>query len=168
MNEQPWGLVDSSFPYSFEQYETLAKVTLAITILSMVGSLITIAFYAIFVYKKGAMADRVSLRCVATASVVNLADAVMNLTMIVYKGTIVPCSVLAILIQFTDVLGACLLSTIGVNLVLVFVIKVKRSCILERFYYPFSIIYSLTTMIIPIYEESKMNHEDGRRKVDCW
>lgn len=139
------------------EYRGLAKATIATTIISMLSSILIIVHYILMRYKEPEKANRVSIRCVFSASWMNLIDSIFDLCTILVIGDTAFCKSSAIITMFARVMSSTLLSLVGVNLVLVFVINVKGSTArhLEWGYYLGAFIYALITISVPIYEEVK-------------
>ncbi|KAI9489555.1 hypothetical protein BDB00DRAFT_842465 [Zychaea mexicana] len=145
-----------TFRYSTPQFSILNHITIAVSSVSLLLSLVVVIFYAVFWYYERKKADRVSLRCVALGSISNVIDTVLDIASSVRRTDQTYCRVLGLIVDFLDVINAGFLAVIGVNLFLIFVFKIKRSERLERFYYPAIFVYSITTMIVPVIEESQL------------
>lgn len=139
------------------QYRGLAKATIATTTISMLSSILIIVHYILMRCKEPDKANRVSLRCVVSASCMNLIDSIFDLCTILVYGDTAFCKSSAVITMFARVMSSTLLSLVGVNLVLVFVINIKGSTArqLEWGYYLGAFIYALITISVPISEEVK-------------
>ena len=156
-----------SFSYTDSQLDDIERAIVVMSALSLACSLAVAVFYAFFLYYERRKTDRVSLRCVALATVVNVADSALGIVSGVRSDTPVYCRGIGFVIDFTDVFNACLLSIIGINLVLIFVIQIKFHERLEWFYYPGAFVYSVAAMIFPIVQETEHISSEHQR-FNCW
>lgn len=137
--------------YTYEQYRQLIKAAVATSSISLISSfLIAIAFIYLQL-KHPERANRISLRCVFCASIMNLIYNVFNLGIMLTYGDTVFCKVSSIVNLFSQTMSGAFLTLVGINLVLVFVLNVHYTARqLERFYYPGAFIYGLVAISVPI------------------
>ncbi|KAI9266455.1 hypothetical protein BDA99DRAFT_535889 [Phascolomyces articulosus] len=157
-----------TFAYTDSQFVILNKLTVGISSVSLFFSFLVIVFYVLFMYYERSRADRVSLRCVVLGSISNVLDTIMDISSSVGDTEQKTCRALGLIVDFMDVINACCLSIIGINLFLIFVIKVHRSERLERYYYPSIMLYSIITMIVPVIEEVRFTVPIQDESWDCW
>lgn len=133
------------------QYRHLIKAAIATSSISLLSSLcITIAFIYLHL-KQPDRANRVSLRCVFSASLMNLMYTAFNLGIMLAFGDTLFCKVSSILNIFSQIMSGAFLTIVGINLVLVFVLNVHYTAKqLERFYYPGAFVYGLIAVSVPI------------------
>lgn len=137
------------------QYVELLKACSATSAISMLCSLLIVVAYIHLRISQPDKADRVSLRCVFMASIMNLINSVFGIVIISIYGDTYLCRASSIIVMFTRVMSAVFLALVGVNLVLVFVCNVSSSAHrLERIYYPSAIVYGLMAITVPIIESS--------------
>lgn len=143
--------------YQLMQYRDLAKANIATTSISMFSSILIIIHYIILRHKDLDKANRVSLRCVFLASWMNMIDSIFDLSTILVSGDTAFCRSSAIITMFARVMSCTLLSLVGINLVLVFVMNIRPSTArrIEWGYYLGAFIYALITVSVPISEEVK-------------
>lgn len=92
-------------------------------------------------------ANRVSLRCVFLFSLEDVINDILYITMAFIRDDNRFCTPAGVIVQFSDVLSATLLTLVRLNLLLVFVNIVPRKDLLERFYYPIALIYILFVVL---------------------
>jgi Na+-transporting NADH:ubiquinone oxidoreductase subunit NqrB len=147
---------DNFYIYDPRQYTELKIGTIVASSLSMVSSLLVIISYLYLTKYNASKAKRVSLRCVFMACVMNLMNAIFDITSVIGRGDTPYCRASNMIIMFGGAMCATFLAIVGINLVLVFVINVKISASkLERVYYPCGILYGLFTLAVPIYETAR-------------
>lgn len=155
-----------TFKYTYNQFSTLRITTLATSIISLTSSsMIMMAYTYMFIYHRKE-ANRVSLRCVFLCCLADALNAIWNIVIVGVRGGTSFCQAASILIEFSNVLNASLLTLVGINLFLIFVINVNRRDLLEKFYYPSVMIYALVAESVSIYTEtiSQSQNED----YSCW
>lgn len=98
-------------------------------------------------------ANRVSLRCVFLASIMNLINSLCNVLTLLQSGNTPLCKASATITMFSRVMGAAFLTIVGINLVLVFVLNVPYTANqLEWIYYPGALLFGIITAIAPIFD----------------
>lgn len=146
----------SNYLYDLQQYDKLLKARCAASAVSVLSSLIIVICYLHLRVSRPDKANRVSLRCVFMASIMNLINSVFDIVIVLIHGDTYICRASAILAMLTRAMSAVFLTLVGINLVLVFVCNVdtlaKR---LEYIYYPGACVYGLVTIVVPIVEFSK-------------
>lgn len=152
--------------YDVTHYVKLLKACSATSAISMLCSILIIVAYIHLRISQPNKSNRVSLRCVFMASIMNLINSVFDIVIIsIYSDTYL-CRTSSIIVMFTRVMSTVFLALVGVNLVLVFVYNVSSSAHqLECIYYPSAVVYGLITITIPIVESSDdglFSHTDLR------
>ena len=150
------------------QYFKLMTTTLICCSLSLVASFVTVVTYAYLRLTYRQRADRVSLRCVLFAAIADMIASTMSITTVLIPDTSKHCLPAAVVFMFFAVVAAGFLTTIGVNLVIIFVLNIKYSTLRLRIIYYITItVYSLLSIIGPIYISK---HPCSLPKEDstCW
>lgn len=154
------------FKYTYNQFSSLRVTTLATSIISLMSSsMIMMAYTYMFIYHRKE-ANRVSLRCVFLCCLADALNAIWNLVIVGVQGGTAFCQAASILIEFSNVLNASLLTLVGINLFLIFVINVNRRDLLEKFYYPSVVVYALVAESVSIYTETISQSQN--EEYSCW
>lgn len=156
------------FSYSPWQLRALDAITYTGSAISLATSMATAVFYTYLLVRHRQEADRVSLRCVAFASITNIIQSILDIAQATVASTkLNACRAFGIISEFVDVLYSASLAVIGVNLIVVFVLKLKHAGLFTRVYLPVIIIFSLLSTIAPIYDEvtSPVKLRPG---TTCW
>lgn len=143
----------SVFKYTAKEFITLRKVSLILSSLSLTCSILIIIFYIYMLMYHRKQANRVSLRCVFMCSVADLLNAALSICITSQKGDSQFCRASNVIIEFANIWSATLLTLVGLNLVLIFVINVKRSDLLEKFYYPCAFLYTFIGVSVRINQQ---------------
>lgn len=157
----------SVFKYTIKEFVALRQVALALSSLSLVFSTLIIAVYIYMLMYHRKQANRVSLRCVFLCSVADLLNATLSICITSQRGDSQFCRASSVIIEFANIWSATLLTLVGLNLVLIFVINVKRRDLLEKFYYPCAVAYSFAGVAVPIHQQVKTNSRPFER-YSCW
>ncbi|CAO0789517.1 unnamed protein product [Mucor circinelloides] len=145
----------SHYLYELRQYMKMLKACYATCAISMLCSLIIAVSYLHLRVSQPDRANRVSLRCVFMASIMNLINSIFDIIIALIYGDTSLCRASAIVAMFTRVMSAVFLALVGINLVLVFVCNIQTSANrLEYIYYPSAFLYGLVTIVVPIVESS--------------
>ncbi|KAL9540746.1 hypothetical protein MBANPS3_009513 [Mucor bainieri] len=145
----------ADYIYDLQQYIKLLKACCATSAVSVLSSLIISICYLHLRVSQPEKANRVSLRCVFLASIMNLINSVFDIVIVLIYGDTYVCRASAIVAMFTRVMSVVFLALVGINLVLVFVCNVGTSAKrLEYIYYPSAFVYGLITITVPIVESS--------------
>lgn len=160
-------MINELFQYSIRQFLALRATTVAFVSISLAASVIVVCIYTYMLVFHQQKANRVSLRCVFFACILDVIYAVFTIVRTTQSGYTPFCKSISVILKFLNLLRSTLLALVGVNLVLLFVYGVSKTDRLERYYYPAAIIYSLAGICIPIYEQVISTESDNRRQ-SCW
>ncbi|KAI7907801.1 uncharacterized protein BX663DRAFT_547475 [Cokeromyces recurvatus] len=147
-------LETSVFKYSIKEFIALQTTSLITSSISLIASILIISIYIYMLKYYRREANRVSLRCVFMCSLLDILDAIINIIITNQFSNSPFCKAADIVIGFLNILSASLLTLVGLNLVLVFVISIKRRDLLEKFYYPSAIIYASIGISLSVYKEA--------------
>ncbi|ORZ25362.1 hypothetical protein BCR42DRAFT_463975 [Absidia repens] len=136
--------------FSSEEFYRLQKARLATALISLSFDFIAISVFIYLVIYYRAQVNRPSIRLAVFCCLANFLESVLFVVMIKVEGPSLFCLGFSLTSQYLAVLGVTLLAIIGINLVLVYVVNVRRRHILEYYYYPLSILYSAFGIIGPI------------------
>ncbi|KAI9483016.1 MAG: hypothetical protein EXX96DRAFT_556540 [Benjaminiella poitrasii] len=158
----------SVFKYTRQEFFTLKRTTVVTAAISLYSAVLIIVIYIYMLIYHRSKANRVSLRCVFMCTLSDAVNAIMNISMTNQRGDTQFCRAAGIILEFSNILSASLLTLVGLNLVLIFVINIKRKDLLEKFYYPSAVLYTLIGISIPIYEEVTRYFPTKYSRLSCW
>lgn len=148
------------------------EMVLATVITSVISIIATVAIISAYVYirlNNPAKANRVSLRCVFLSSVMNLINSIFDICTILKDGDTAFCRATSIITLFTRIMGVIFLTLVGVNLILVFVFKVKTNVReLECIYYCVAVLYGLVSISVPISLQSQEKADEIVKNYRCY
>lgn len=156
---------DLIFPFTEKEFYSLQQANIAASSISLVASTCVVFTYIYMLIYHRKKANRVSLRCVFMCSISEAVSSVIGI--VVTTDIVYYCHAAYIVLGFTSIFSSAALTIVGVNLILVFVINVKRRDILERFYYPIIVIFSLVGSLAPIYREITVS-STSKGEYTCW
>lgn len=145
----------------------IRHATIATSSISLFSSALIIIVYTYMIVHHREKANRVSLRCVFLCCLSNVINVIPYLVMALIRGDNPFCTPAGVIVQFTNILSATLLTLVGINLLLVFVINVPRKNLLERFYYPTALVYSIGSIILPAYTVIT-DPSQFEEQLNCW
>lgn len=146
-------------------------LVLIFTIISLICGLAVIITYGIIYHHDRKKANRLTLRMVMIASVSAIFYCIFN----IYNWSIIytsnACDGTRIVVMFFNATGVCALACIGLNLLFLFVFRIRNYSILEKIYYIFLIVIPLLSIAVPIYHTT-VKEEDPITQFDsyhsCW
>lgn len=156
------------FDYGQGQFQSLRAVDLAISSISLASStLVIFAYLYMFIYHRK-QANRVSLRCAFLCCIADVVNDIINILLTDVIGDSDFCRASGVIIDFANIFNSALLTLVGLNLFLIFVVNVNRKDLLERFYYPGAIIYSIVGIVVLIYFQTTYNTTTLYSHTNCW
>ncbi|KAI8078695.1 uncharacterized protein BX664DRAFT_369152 [Halteromyces radiatus] len=158
---------DTKFLYTSDQFNTLHTSTLVTSIIALVSSVAVLSSFLYLWIMDRKRANRISLRCVMIACTANGLDSIMNITMSFVQGPHKFCRAAGVISNISRLTSASFLAIVGLNLVLIFVINVKRRDLLEYFYYPCACLYILICAAVSIYKIATLPYLDSTNDT-CW
>ncbi|ORY94706.1 hypothetical protein BCR43DRAFT_564967 [Syncephalastrum racemosum] len=151
-------------PHSFIVLRTLNVVC---SLLSLLGCITTISVYVLLRWLYKYKASRVSLRCVFFSTIMNMGNAICDMSFAFIPDTSSACYPLAIVNNYCAVASSAFLTLIGVNLLVVFVFQLKHKKYHEYIYYIFALLYSVVSLALPIYYVQAPCAPEGENHT-CW
>jgi hypothetical protein len=167
MDEGNPGAEQDFLLYTREQFLTLRRATIATSTIALVASLIVLSSFLYLWLMDRKRANRISLRCVVIACTANGVDSIMNLSMSFVEGPQSFCRAGGIISNISRLTSASFLAIVGINLVLIFVINVKRRDLLEYFYYPSVFLYVLVCTVVSVYMAATADNVPQPHDT-CW
>jgi hypothetical protein len=161
-------LATDVFQYTFDEFRSLRGANFGVTLISLASSTAVVIAYIYMFFCHRKEANRVSLRCVFLCCLSDTVNSVLNLVLIRIRGESSFCQAASILIEFSNVWTASLLTLVGINLVLIFVVNVKRRDLLEKFYFVSVLVYSLIAESASIYTEITVTDQSSLIGTSCW
>ncbi|CAO3578018.1 unnamed protein product [Absidia cylindrospora] len=136
--------------FNSEEFYRLQRARFSTALISLSFDFIAISVFIYLIIYYRAQVNRPSIRLAAFCCLANFLESVLFVAMIKVEGPSLFCLGFSLTSQYLAVLGVTLLAIIGINLVLVYVVNVRRRHILEYYYYPLSLLYSAFGIIGPI------------------
>lgn len=143
-----------------QHYPEIIKTAVIASSISIFACVLIILSYIYLNAYHSSKANRVSLRCVFLASIMNLINSLCNVLILLQSSNTTLCKVSSTVTMFSRVMGAAFLTIVGVNLVLVFVFNVAYTAKqLEWMYYPGTLLFGIITAIVPIVDLFENHNE---------
>ncbi|ORX57608.1 hypothetical protein DM01DRAFT_1230303 [Hesseltinella vesiculosa] len=155
------------FLFERSQFETLRRATLGASMISLVSAFFVLLTFVYILVVDSKKANRISLRCVVTACTADGIQALMNIVMSLVPGPQSFCRAGGVIANCMRLISASFLAIVGFNLVLIFVLNVKRRDLLEYFYYPGTILYVTICISVSIYFVATSETVDNGFET-CW
>jgi hypothetical protein len=153
---------------SYDQFLSLRTASNVASGMSLAACIMIFVVYIYMLIYHRNEANRVSLRCVFVCSFFEILIALMSILMSRFRASTRFCSVADLIVEFSNITSAALLTMVGLNLVLIFVINVNRRDLLERFYYPAVVVYAFTGIAMSIRDQVDLNDSEGYLSLSCW
>ncbi|KAI8067083.1 hypothetical protein BC940DRAFT_301261 [Gongronella butleri] len=142
---------DDIFLFQSDQFDTLRQATIAASFVAMISSFLVLVTFVYILVVDPKKANRISIRCVVIACTADGIDALFNILMSKLPGPQAFCRAAGIVANVMRLISASFLAIVGFNLVLIFVINVKRRDLLEYYYYPGAVLYVTVSAVVSIY-----------------
>jgi hypothetical protein len=167
----PWSREAFDTSILNNDYDQFLSLRLASDVTSGMSLAACIMIFLVYIYMllyHRNEANRVSLRVVFVCSFFEILIALMNILMADVSASTRFCSVAELIVEFSNVTSAALLTMVGFNLVLIFVINVSRRDLLERFYYPAVVLYAFTGIAMSIRDQVVLDDSQEYLLLSCW
>ncbi|KAI7848658.1 hypothetical protein BDC45DRAFT_522786 [Circinella umbellata] len=154
-----------------DQSETVAGRRLVIhtakgaASVSLFASLCVVLSYFFILWYQSSMANRISLRLIVFACLVNSIYNVMQLTVTSILDTSSSCRPAIYVVIVTDIMCCMCLAMIGVNLVMILIVRINHPAKMEKYYYACIILVTLLGLLMPLASNNPGTAPSGRM---CW
>ncbi|KAI8100079.1 uncharacterized protein BX664DRAFT_368908 [Halteromyces radiatus] len=162
---------DPEHIFTHEEFSQLRIARQSAAAASVVFTMIAILLFLYLVLYHRSKVNRMSLRCAMFCCLANFVENVFFIIMINTRGDTVFCSVAGFVIDYLAILSATLLTLIGINLVLIYVVKIRKQHVVEYYYYPCALFYSACGLIGPAidrYHIPKPANTKPLHTDTCW
>ncbi|KAG2221583.1 hypothetical protein INT45_002597 [Circinella minor] len=129
---------------------------------SLFASVCVVLSYFFILWYQSSMANRISLRLIVFACLVNSIYNVMQLTVTSILDTSSSCRPAIYVVIATDIMCCMCLAMIGVNLVMILIVRINHPAKMEKYYYACIIVVTLLGILIPLAPNTSGSAPSGR------
>ncbi|KAI8142868.1 hypothetical protein BJV82DRAFT_669009 [Fennellomyces sp. T-0311] len=133
--------------------------------ISLLASLVVLVSYFFILWYQASMVNRVSLRLIVFSCLCNVVFSAMAMATAGMTDTSTACKVIIYFVIATDVMSVTCLSMIGLNLVMILIIRVAHPQKMEKYYYVFIALMAVIALVPPLGSKSPSATPTGR---SCW
>ncbi|OBZ83064.1 hypothetical protein A0J61_08887 [Choanephora cucurbitarum] len=159
---------DTNFDFTASQWKSVANAGHAASIISFIANSCVLVVHGFMSWHRPAVVNRLSLRMIVFSCVCNMLYCASQLVTDNISAQSASCLALAYVTVVSDTMACMCLAMVGLNLVMIFVLKVPRSLKIEIVYYLVVLLFGVIVSVIP----HTVGNSDGLRndnsEVTCW
>lgn len=156
--------------YYFKQNEQYALVIAShiVSSISLVSSIFVIIVHIILLFYRSNIVNRLSLRFIVLASVFDSVYSACQIATDHINSRSLSCRAIAYILISTDTMVCMCLAVVGLNLVVIFAIRVSNTLKLEIIYYLVVAISGVLVTVIPRLVGNKTGPSPDASSSTCW
>ncbi|KAI8334914.1 hypothetical protein EDC96DRAFT_568531 [Choanephora cucurbitarum] len=159
---------DANFDFTASQWKSVANAGHAASIISFIANSCVLVVHGFMSWHRPAVVNRLSLRMIVFSCICNMLYCASQLVTDNISAQSASCLALAYVTVVSDTMACMCLAMVGLNLVMIFVLKVPRSLKIEIVYYLVVLLLGVIVSVIP----HTFGNSDGLRndkpEVSCW
>lgn len=136
--------------------------------ISFAANSVVLILHAFMTWYRPAIVNRLSLRMIVLSCIFNIFYCACQLVTDNMPSTSFNCRVLAYILIASDTMACMCLAMVGLNLVMIFVLKVSRSLKLELLYYFFILLSGVLVIVVPYKWGTIKGPKSGDTDFSCW
>ncbi|KAL0140007.1 hypothetical protein V8B55DRAFT_1503343 [Mucor lusitanicus] len=161
MAEQQWNFTTSQWLGLIATGEAAAAV-------SFVSNGCVLILHAFMTWYRPAVVNRLSLRMIVVSVVFNMVYCACQLVTDDISNQSSACRAIAYVMIAADTMACMCLAMVGLNLVMIFVLKVSRSVKIEIIYYLIVAASGVIVCLVPFYVGTPKGPRNKREEASCW
>lgn len=136
--------------------------------ISIVSSISVLVVHAFMAWYRPSIVNRLSLRMIVFSCICNMIYCACQLVADDISSHSISCRALAYVLVVFDTMSCMSLAMVGLNLVMIFVLKVSRTIKLEILYYLIIVISGLLVVILPLVAGNPKGPKNNTEDSSCW
>ncbi|KAL9543230.1 hypothetical protein MBANPS3_008209 [Mucor bainieri] len=161
MAEQQWNFTPSQWLGLMATGEAAAAV-------SFVANSCVLILHAFMTWYRPVVVNRLSLRMIVVSVVFNMVYCACQLVTDDISNQSNACRAIAYVMIASDTMACMCLAMVGLNLVMIFVLKVSRSIKIEILYYLIVVASGVIVCLVPLYVGNPKGPRNKREEASCW
>lgn len=161
MAEQQWNFTSSQWLGLMATGEAAAAV-------SFVSNSCVLILHAFMTWYRPVVVNRLSLRMIVVSVVFNMVYCACQLVTDDISNQSNACRAIAYIMIAADTMACMCLAMVGLNLVMIFVLKVSRSIKIEILYYLIVLASGVIVCVVPLYVGTPKGPKNKREEASCW
>jgi hypothetical protein len=161
-------MAETQWNFSSSQWIGLMAAGTTAAIISFISNSCVLILHAIMTWYRPIVVNRLSLRLIAVSVVFNMVYCACQLVSDDISNQSFSCRVIAYVIIASDTMTCMCLAMVGLNLVMIFVLKVSRSIKIEIFYYFIVLASGVIVCVVPVYVGTAKGPKNKREEASCW
>lgn len=161
MAEQQWN-------FSTSQWLGLMAAGEASAAVSFVANSCVLILHAFMTWYRPVVVNRLSLRMIVVSVIFNMVYCACQLVTDDISNQSNACRAIAYIMIASDTMACMCLAMVGLNLVMIFVLKVSRSIKIEILYYLIVAASGVIVCLVPLYVGTPKGPRDKREEASCW
>ncbi|KAI9486683.1 MAG: hypothetical protein EXX96DRAFT_604784 [Benjaminiella poitrasii] len=161
-------LPPEQWDFTNTQWNGLIYSGIIASVFSFISNIGVLLIHGITSYYRPIIVNRLSLRMIVLSCLFNLIYCVCQLVTDTIKAKSRHCYALAYVLVSSDTMSCMCLTMVGLNLVMIFVLKKSRTLKLELFYYFLVAVSGILVSIIPRFFGPTPDPETTLKNATCW
>ncbi|GAN07226.1 hypothetical protein MAM1_0153c06719 [Mucor ambiguus] len=161
MAEQQWNFTAS-------QWLGLIATGEAASAVSFASGGCVLLLHAFMTWYRPVVVNRLSLRMIVVSVIFNMVYCACQLVADDISNQSNACRVIAYVMIASDTMSCMCLAMVGLNLVMIFVLKVSRSIKIEILYYLIVLASGVIVCVVPVYVGTPKGPKNKREEASCW
>lgn len=161
-------MAETQWNFSTSQWIGLMAAGTAAAIISFISNSCVLILHAFMTWYRPAVVNRLSLRMIVVSVVFNMIYCACQLVTDDISNQSFSCRIIAYLLIASDTMACMCLAMVGLNLVMIFVLKVSRSIKVEIFYYFIVLASGVIVCVVPEYVGTPKGPKNKREEASCW
>ncbi|EPB81131.1 hypothetical protein HMPREF1544_12170 [Mucor circinelloides 1006PhL] len=161
MAEQQWN-------FSASQWLGLMATGEAAAAVSFVANGCVLILHAFMTWYRPAVVNRLSLRMIVVSVIFNMVYCACQLVTDDISNQSKSCRIIAYVLIASDTMACMCLAMVGLNLVMIFVLKVSRSIKIEILYYFIVLASGVIVCVVPLFVGTPKGPKNKREEASCW
>lgn len=161
-------MAETQWNFSSSQWIGLMAAGTTAAIISFISNSCVLILHAFMTWYRPIVVNRLSLRLIAVSVVFNMVYCACQLVTDDISNQSFSCRVIAYVIIASDTMTCMCLAMVGLNLVMIFVLKVSRSIKIEILYYFIVLASGVIVCVVPVYVGTAKGPKNKREEASCW
>lgn len=134
-------------------------------IISLISSVVVLSSYFFILWYRPPMVNRISLRLIVFSCFCTIVFLCLHYATEDISNHSEACRVIIYFLIITDIMACMCLAMVGLNLVMIFIVRVSNPARMEKYYYIFICIMALLGALVPIGNQVNASLITN---VSCW
>jgi hypothetical protein len=161
-------ITETGWSFSSAEWNAIVGSGNTAAAISFVANSCVLIVHAFMTWYRPAIVNRLSLRMIVISCICNLIYCACQLVTDEISSQSFSCRALAYVLVASDTMACMCLTMVGLNLVMIFVLKVSKTVKLEILYYLIIVLSGILVSIVPVLVGNPKGPKDETVETSCW